>query len=61
MTNQQIKASEIQPGMVLNIYGERIPVTEMVAKWGAIQITDGVRWRGLGQDEAVEVLGYFNP
>jgi hypothetical protein len=62
MTNQQIKASEIRPGMILSIYdGERIDVTKKVDKWGAVQVSDGFDWRGLGKDEAVEVLGYFNP
>ena len=60
---KQIKASEIQPGMVVDIHGgaERVAVTEAITKWGAVQITDSIRWRGLSTDEAVELVGAFNP
>jgi hypothetical protein len=61
---RQIKASEIQTGMVLSIYGgtEKVPVTKVIAKWDAVQITaDSIRWFGLGENETVEVVGYFNP
>ena len=61
---QQIKASEIKPGMVVEIYGgdERIPVTEAKANGhGAVVITDSIRTRGLSEGEAVNLVGWFNP
>lgn len=61
--NQQIKASEIQPGMVVMIYGgaERIAVEGVSVRWDGVQICDHLNWRGLGRDEPVTVAGYFNP
>ena len=62
--NQQIKASEARAGMILRIYGgtEEVPVVKVIAKWNAVQIRDLTgRWCGLGQNEVVEVVGYFNP
>jgi hypothetical protein len=60
---QQIKASEIQPGMVVDIYGdERIGVTGAKANgYGAVVITDSIRTRGLSEGEAVTLVGHFNP
>lgn len=59
----QIKAQNIQPGMVIDIYGsnERFAVERIEVKWGAVQIRDHIDWRGLGADETVTVAGYFNP
>ncbi len=63
MTATQIKGSEIKAGMIVKIYGgtEQVTVTRMVAKWGAVQITDGTRWYGIGENEVVELVGHFNP
>lgn len=60
--DSQIKAEQIQPGMVVDIYGtgERIAVEAVVVKWGAVQIADNFEWRGLGREELVTVRGYFN-
>lgn len=60
--NTQIKAQDIQPGMVIDIYGtERFAVERVVVKWGAVQIRDHAGWRGLATNETVTVAGYFNP
>jgi len=59
--NSQIKAQNIQPGMVIDIYGnERFAVEQVAVKWGAVQIRDHIDWRGLGENETVTVAGYFN-
>jgi hypothetical protein len=59
--NTEIQAQDIQPGMVIDIYGaERIAVERVAVKWGAVQIRDHAEWRGLGLDERVTVRGYFN-
>lgn len=57
----QINARNIQPGMVIDIYGdERFAVERVDVKWGAVQVRDHHGWRGLGADETVTVAGYFN-
>jgi hypothetical protein len=60
---KQITANEVERGMVLSIHGgtEKFHVTEVAVKWGAVQVGDGFEWRGLGEDEVIEILGYFNP
>lgn len=59
--NTQIKAQDIEPGMVIDIYGgERFAVELVSVKWGAVQIRDHVAWRGLAMNETVSVAGYFN-
>ena len=60
--NRKIEALNIQTGMIVDIYGgaERIAV-EKVRVSEAVQISDNVRWRGLGVREPVTVVGYFNP
>lgn len=60
-TNTQIKARNIEPGMVIDIYdNERFPVEQVIVEWGAVQIHNYTGWRGLGMDETVTVAGYFN-
>jgi len=61
--NQQIKATEIKPGMILSIYGStrQVPVTKVLLKWDAVQVTDGIEWAGLAETDLVKILGYFNP
>lgn len=63
--NQQIKATDIRPGMILKIYGgtERFDVEEAKANgFGAVIITNwSGKSRGLSEKEMVEVMGYFNP
>ena len=62
---QKIQASEIRPGMILSIYGngERFDVEAVQAnEYGAVIITNwSGKNRGLSKNEAVEILGYFNP
>ncbi len=60
--DSQIKAQDIKPGMVIDIYGgEQVAVERVEVKWGAVQIRDHIQWRGLGENELVTVRGYFNP
>lgn len=57
----EIKARDIQPGMIVDIYGgEQFAVERHAVKWGAVQVRDHVEWRGLGLNETVTVRGYFN-
>ena len=61
----KIKATDIRPGMILAIYGnkERFDVEEVKRNgYGAVIATNwsGVV-RGFSEDETVEILGYFNP
>jgi hypothetical protein len=56
MTGQDIKV-----GMIIQTATELITVERVVIKWGAVQVTDGVTWWGLGLDEAVTLEGHFNP
>lgn len=59
---EQIKANGIKPGMVLSIYGgtERFDVERVIVTSDAVQVKDNFEWRGLGFNETVTVLGYFN-
>lgn len=62
VTKELIKASEIQPGMIIKVStGERFDVEKVAVKWGAVQVRDHFEWRGLGLNEVVEVLGHFTP
>jgi hypothetical protein len=63
--NTQIKAQDIQPGMVVDIYSgsgsERVAVSRVLLDgYGAVQIADHIDWYGLGLTELVTVAGYFN-
>lgn len=63
--NPKIQAKEIQPGMILKIYGgtERFDVEAAKANgYGAVIITNWYgEQRGLSEGETVEILGHFNP
>lgn len=62
--DQPIKATEIQPGMIVDIYGdtERVMVQSAKANgYGAVLISDGIDTWGLSIGETVTVKGYFNP
>lgn len=63
--SQRVKATEIEAGMILKIYGgsERFDVEQAAPNgYGAVIIRN---WfgeaRGLGENETVEVIGHFNP
>lgn len=61
---REIKAEDIRPGMVVDIYGgtERIAVTGAKANgYGAVIISDGFEFRGLSLRETVTLVGLFNP
>jgi hypothetical protein len=59
---EQIKAQDIQPGMIVRTASdEKFPVTKVTVKWGAVQISDDIHWRGLGLNEPITLLGHFNP
>jgi hypothetical protein len=60
----EIKANEIETGMVVRIYGEteNVPVERVANKgYGAVEIFNGIRWYGLGEREQVTLAGHFNP
>lgn len=59
-----VKATDIRPGMVVEIYAgtERVAVSSARADaYGAVIITDGIRTRGLSAGESVPLVGWFNP
>jgi hypothetical protein len=58
---KQIKASEIKPGMIVDIWGDRILVTETPEPH-----TDGGRRLIIGgyavfADQPITLVGHFNP
>ena len=59
----QVKASTLEAGTVVMIFGgtERVEIMYQPTRgYGATIINDGVKCYGLGDNEMVTVLGYFN-
>lgn len=59
-----MKANDIKRGMVVRIYGETemVPVERVINRgYGAVEIFNGINWRGLSANETVTVAGYYNP
>lgn len=59
--NEIINGRDVKPGMILKTAMDDYFAVERVDhKWGAVQIRSNGRLRGLGTQERVTVIGYFN-